>query len=102
MDNQIGTALIVSIICFLFSYLIGYKKMLFLVIGYKDELFLGDKNKLGKRIGTIAFLLGVMTLLLPLGLTWFGSVAFSVYGLISLVLVALTICLYQLPYFNVK
>ncbi|MBX4163801.1 DUF3784 domain-containing protein [Priestia megaterium] len=92
----------VSLICFLFSYLIGYKKMLFLIIGYKDELFLGDKDKLSKRVGIIAFLLGIITLLLPLGVNWLGNIVINIYVFIVIILVGLTMCLYKLPYFNVK
>ncbi|MBV6682493.1 DUF3784 domain-containing protein [Bacillus sp. JRC01] len=91
-----------SLICFLFSYLIGYKKMLFLIIGYKDELFLGDKDRLSKRVGVIAFLLGIITLLLPLGVELLGNIVINIYAFIVFILVLLTMVIYKLPYFNVK
>lgn len=76
--------------------------MLFLIIGYKDELFLGDKDRLSKRVGVIAFLLGIITLLLPLGVELLGNIVINIYAFIVFILVLLTMVIYKLPYFNVK
>ena len=63
-----------------FGYLIGVKKMLVLIAGYREETFTGDKNKLAKTVGIAYVIIGILTLLLPLGLESIGSKAGIIYA----------------------
>ena len=68
------TCLLVSIICFLFSYLIWKKKELSFISGYNEKTYSGDKNKLAYGVGPWLLGIGVLTLLLPFGLEFIGSI----------------------------
>lgn len=48
------------------------KKILVLIINYNSFTFLGDKDKLSKRMGIILLIIGVFTILMPLLLILFG------------------------------
>ena len=56
---------IVGLICIFSGYLIWFKKMLFLIAGYNDATFEGDKEKLAKGTGIVLILAGIMTIFLP-------------------------------------
>ncbi|HEK9102478.1 DUF3784 domain-containing protein [Bacillus pfraonensis] len=75
------------IICFLVGMLIiilGYqthiKKRLFLLTGYQEETFIGDKKKLAKIAGFFSYVIGIATALLPFGLEAIGDAAEISYG----------------------
>ncbi|KAA6449973.1 hypothetical protein DX926_10825 [Bacillus atrophaeus] len=91
-----------GIICLLFAYLIGVKKILFLLINYNDFTFLGDKEKLSKRMGIILFIIGVFTIFMPLLLMVFGVLIKSIYTAIIIALVLLASLFIVVPYFQVK
>lgn len=44
------------------------EKRVFLLAGYQEETFVGDKNKLAKLSGSFSYIVGVATIILPLGL----------------------------------
>ncbi|WJE54274.1 DUF3784 domain-containing protein [Bacillus cereus] len=78
----------VFIICFLVGMLmiiLGYqihiKKRLFLLAGYQEETFVGDKEKLAKIAGIFSYVMGITTALLPFGLEAIGDAAGIVYGI---------------------
>ncbi|MCI0764122.1 DUF3784 domain-containing protein [Bacillus sp. TL12] len=80
------------IICFLVGMLIlilGYqihiKKRLFLLAGYQEEPFVGDKEKLAKIAGIFSYVIGIATALLPFGLEAFGDAAGIGYGVFVVV-----------------
>lgn len=60
----------VSLLCFLFGFLIWKKKKGFLIAGYNEETFQGDKDKLAKSIGLFVIGIGVLTLALPFSLAY--------------------------------
>ncbi|MCI3983391.1 MULTISPECIES: hypothetical protein [Bacillus] len=91
-----------GIICLLFAYLIGVKKILVLLINYNDFTFLGDKDKLSKRMGIILFIIGVFTILMPLLLMVFGVLIKSIYTVIIIALVLLASLFIVVPYFQIK
>ncbi len=91
-----------GIICLLFAYLIGVKKILFLLINYNDFTFLGDKEKLSKRMGIILFIIGVFTIFMPLLLMVFGVLIKSIYIAIIIALVLLASLFIVVPYFQIK
>lgn len=91
-----------GIICLLFAYLIGVKKILFLLINYNDFTFLGDKEKLSKRMGIILFIIGVFTIFMPLLLMVFGVLIKSIYIAIIIALVLLAPLFIVVPYFQIK
>lgn len=91
-----------GIICLLFAYLIGVKKILFLLINYNDFTFLGDKEKLSKRMGIILFIIGVFTTFMPLLLMVFGVLIKSIYIAIIIALVLLVSLFIVVPYFQIK
>jgi hypothetical protein len=68
------TCLLVSFLLFFFSYLIWHKKELSFIAGYNEKTFKGDKNKLAKTVGSFLVATGVLTLILPFGLEFIGSI----------------------------
>lgn len=91
-----------GIICLLFAYLIGVKKILVLLINYNDFTFLGDKDKLSKRMGIILFIIGVFTIFMPFLLMVFGVLIKSIYIAIIIALVLLASLFIVVPYFQIK
>ncbi|ASS73154.1 hypothetical protein BaGK_20475 [Bacillus atrophaeus] len=89
-----------GIICLLFAYLIGVKKILVLLINYNDFTFLGDKEKLSKRMGIILFIIGVFTIFMPLLLMVFGVLIKSIYIAIIIAFVLLASLFIAVPYFK--
>lgn len=79
------TCLFVSLLLFLFSYLIWRKKQLSLISGYKEETFKGDKNKLAKAVGSFLMVNGILTLILPFALEFIGSFT----GIIFMIIIIL-------------
>lgn len=59
--------------------------MLFLIAGYDEETFVGDKEKLAKFAGIFSIFIGVITFVLPLGLEAIGSISGIVYTIIVLI-----------------
>ncbi|EOP60638.1 hypothetical protein IKQ_05890 [Bacillus cereus VDM053] len=76
--------------------------MLFLIIGYSDNNFFGDKDRLAKRVGIIILTIGVLTLFVPILITIFGSIVIYVYGGIVIFLCILVSLFHTLPYFQIK
>ena len=61
--------LFVGLLIIFLGYQIHVKrKRLFLLAGYQEETFVGDKNKLAKLSGAFSYIVGVTTIILPLGL----------------------------------
>lgn len=74
--------LFVSILLFLFSYVIRKKKDLSFIAGYDETTFKGDKNKLAKVVGSFLLVNGIVTLILPFALVLIGSFAGTLFGII--------------------
>ncbi|MFJ7161019.1 DUF3784 domain-containing protein [Bacillus safensis] len=89
-------------ICIVFSYLIGVKKLLSLIIGYNEFTFLGDKKKLSKRISILLLIIGILTLFMPFMLMMFGSVIKGIYVFIVIVIIFIASALVIIPYFQMK
>jgi Domain of unknown function (DUF3784) len=53
---------------FLFSWLIWKKKKLWLIAGYQESEFKGDKENLAKTMGIFCLTIGVFVIALPFGL----------------------------------
>ncbi|XRG79821.1 hypothetical protein V5E38_05745 [Rossellomorea sp. GAMAL-10_SWC] len=94
--------LLAALVIFAFAYMIWKKKMLFLLIGFNEKLFLGDKEKLAKRVGIITTIIGLGTFLLPIFTYIFGQNAISFYGVFVLLFVTLATFFYTIPYFYLK
>ncbi len=62
-----------------FGYLIQVKKMLSLIIGFRETTLYGDKDKYAKRTGMTAIILGVIVLLMPLVVSVFGEGVIQIY-----------------------
>ncbi|UYX55365.1 DUF3784 domain-containing protein [Bacillus thuringiensis] len=58
------------------------KKRLFLLAGYQEETFVGDKNKLAKLSAVCSYIVGVVTIILPFGLEKIGDVVGIVYAIL--------------------
>ncbi|MCI0768431.1 MULTISPECIES: DUF3784 domain-containing protein [Bacillus] len=76
------TCTIVSLIMILIGYQIHIKKRLFLIAGYQEGNFIGDKNKLAKIFGMFSYLVGVVTFLLPFGLESLGDIVGIIFGVL--------------------
>lgn len=77
--------LFVSMLCFLFSYIIWKKKDLSLIAGYNEQTFKGDKNKLAKAIGSFLMGIGILTLILPFLMEFIGSVGGMIFTVIIII-----------------
>ncbi|AXR16238.1 hypothetical protein P4493_02595 [Bacillus thuringiensis] len=55
---------------------------MFLLAGYQEETFVGDKNKLVKLSGAFSYIVGVATIILPLGLEKIGDVVGNIYTIL--------------------
>ncbi|HEF1905010.1 TPA: hypothetical protein R9Y97_004359 [Bacillus cereus] len=53
-----------------------------MLAGYQEETFVGDKNKLAKLSGAFSYIVGVATIILPLGLEKIGDVVGIVYAIL--------------------
>ena len=69
------TCIFVSVILFLFSFVIWKKKDLSFVAGYNEQTFSGDKNKLANAVGAFLMISAVLTLILPFALEFIGAIA---------------------------
>jgi len=69
------TCIFVSVILFLFSFVIWKKKDLSFVAGYNEQTFRGDKNKLANAVGTFLLISAVLILMLPFALEFIGTSA---------------------------
>ncbi|EOW9526457.1 DUF3784 domain-containing protein [Bacillus cytotoxicus] len=95
------------IICFLLGMLIimlGYqihiKKRLFLLAGYQEETFVGDKEKLAKISGFFSYTIGIVTILLPFGLETIGNnvgIGYAAFVVISTIVVMIWINVINKP-----
>lgn len=61
------------------GYLVWFKKMLFFIAGYNEATFTGDKEQLAKSTGIIAILAGILVIILPFALEFFGKIAVVVF-----------------------
>ncbi|GMR65483.1 MULTISPECIES: DUF3784 domain-containing protein [Bacillus] len=74
--------LFVGLLIIFLGYQIQVKKRLFLLAGYQEETFVGDKNKLAKLSGVFSYIVGVSTIILPFGLEKIGDVVAIVYTIL--------------------
>ncbi|MCG7343948.1 DUF3784 domain-containing protein [Sporosarcina sp. ACRSL] len=79
------TCLFVSILFFFFSYLIWKKREFSFIAGYNEESFKGDKDKLAKAVGLYSLIIGLLTLLLPFGLEFIGTIVGAIFTIIIIV-----------------
>jgi hypothetical protein len=86
MASIIGT-IIIGLIIILLGYLIWFKKMLFLIAGFRPDTFYGDESKYAKRMGLLAILMGILTVLLPFSIILFGHSATTIYEVLMITLV---------------
>ena len=87
------TCFFVSLILFLFSYIIWKKKDLSLIAGYNEQTFKGDKDKLAKAVGSLLLITGILTLLLPFGLEFIGNISGTIFT-ISIVVAVIILVIY--------
>ncbi len=85
MSSSILVMGLLGLLFIVFGYLISVKKMLVLIAGYREETFTGNKDKLAKIVGIAYVTIGVLTLLLPLGLEYIGSMAGIIYAAIVVI-----------------
>ncbi|MDX8342491.1 DUF3784 domain-containing protein [Rossellomorea sp. YZS02] len=64
------------------GYLIRVKKKLYLIAGYQDDAYKGDKEKLAKVFGLYIMIVGMMTMILPFALEFIGLYTGTVFGIL--------------------
>lgn len=74
------TCIVLAFIIILMGYLIHIKKKLWLIAGYQEEGFIGDKDKLAKLFGVFSYIVGIATFLLPFGLEFWGLTSGIIYA----------------------
>ncbi|MFJ7183310.1 DUF3784 domain-containing protein [Lysinibacillus xylanilyticus] len=80
---MIGGYIICIVLAFIFifmGYLVHIKKKLWLIAGYQEENFIGDKDKLAKLFGVFSYIVGIATFLLPFGLEFWGNISGIIYA----------------------
>lgn len=80
MMSEFVICTLVSLVIMIIGYQIHIKKHLFLIAGYQENTFIGDKNKLAKLFGIFAYIVGIVTFLFPFGLKAFGDIAGIIYA----------------------
>ena len=78
------TCIFVSVILFLFSFIIWKKKDLSFVAGYNEQTFSGDRNKLANAVGAFLMISAVLTLILPFALVFIGGIAGGMFTIIQI------------------
>ena len=76
------TCIFVSVILFLFSFVIWKKRDLSFISGYNEQTFKGDKNKLANAVGALLMIYAVLTLILPFVLEFIGTIAGTIFAII--------------------
>nr|WP_152397473.1 DUF3784 domain-containing protein [Paenibacillus guangzhouensis] len=76
---------LLGLVFIVFGYFIAVKKMLVLIAGYREETFTGNKDKLAKTVGMAYVIIGILTLLLPFGLDYIGSMAGIIYAAVVVI-----------------
>jgi len=84
MNTLIGIA--VSVLFFFAGYLIWKKQKLWLLAGYQDSEFKGDKKKLARDGGLFCIIIGVLTLGLSLFIDAAGSILGIIYAITTVIL----------------
>ncbi|WP_010678046.1 DUF3784 domain-containing protein [Bacillus timonensis] len=74
---------LVGFLCIFMGLLIWKKKQLFLIAGYNEETYKGDKEKLAKAVGLFTIFIGILTMLLPFGLEFISEWIGLLFGLIT-------------------
>lgn len=73
---------IASLLMILLGYLIWAKKKLFLIAGYDEETFEGDKEKLAKAMGMFSIFVGILVFIFPFTLEYIGSFTGYIFAII--------------------
>lgn len=74
------TCIVLAIIIIFMGYQIHIKQKLWLIAGYQEDSFVGDKDKLAKLFGIFSYIVGIATFLLPFGLEFWGDVSGIIYA----------------------
>ncbi|MGE7943899.1 DUF3784 domain-containing protein [Lysinibacillus xylanilyticus] len=74
------TCIVLAFIIIFMGYQIHIKQKLWLIAGYQEESFVGDKDKLVKLFGIFSYIVGIATFLLPFGLEFWGDVCGILYA----------------------
>ncbi|WP_162920092.1 DUF3784 domain-containing protein [Paenisporosarcina cavernae] len=80
----IGIAL--SLLFFLASYFIWKKQKLWLLAGYHEENFIGDKKRLARDAGIFTFIIGLLTLAMSLLIDSYGDFVGIIYAIVIAIL----------------
>ncbi|WP_107951574.1 DUF3784 domain-containing protein [Lysinibacillus parviboronicapiens] len=74
------TCIVLAAIISFMGYQIHIKKKLWLIAGYQEESFTGDKDQLAKLFGIFSYIVGIATFLLPFGLEYWGFISNIIYA----------------------
>lgn len=74
--------IVVALIMIIMGYQIHIKKKLWLIAGYQEETFVGDKERLAKIFGFFSYVIGIATFLLPFGLESIGDIAAIIFTIL--------------------
>ncbi|MGE8036603.1 DUF3784 domain-containing protein [Lysinibacillus sp. KCTC 33748] len=88
--------IVLALIFVIMGYLTHIKKKLWLIAGYQEESFLGDKDKLAKLFGLFSYIVGIATFLLPFGLDFFGIISGIIYAVCICIGTVATLVLKQI------
>jgi hypothetical protein len=64
---------LIGLLFFLFAWLIWKKKKLWLIAGYQESEFQGDKNKLARDMGIFCMIIGVIIMISPFAIHYIGE-----------------------------
>lgn len=78
--------IVISVIFFILGYLIWKKQKLWLLAGYQDSEFKGDKRKLARDGGIFCIIIGILTLALSLFINLVGDILGIIYAAVIVIL----------------
>ncbi|MGE7948986.1 DUF3784 domain-containing protein [Lysinibacillus sp. NPDC093688] len=90
------TCIVLALIIIFMGFLIHIKKKMWLIAGYQEDSFLGDKDKLAKLFGLFSYIVGIATFLLPFGLEFWGIVSGMIYAICICLGTVVTLVLKQI------
>ncbi|MEI4800852.1 DUF3784 domain-containing protein [Bacillus sp. FJAT-51639] len=85
------TCIVIALIMIIMGYQIHIKKKLWLIAGYQEETFVGDKERLAKVSGVFLYVVGITTFLLPFGLESIGDIVAITYAVLVILGILLVI-----------
>lgn len=101
MAIKIGSGFVIGLLLIGAGYLVRTKQMFSFLAGFREVWEPVNQERLGKRIGVLLSILGVIAIFTAIATIWFGDIVATISGvlaLIAVILVVIVIALDQIGY----